>query len=415
MALVGAVDALIAPEEYASSLDSALFLSGTTILIGLAAAWVLQLRSASLHLLAGLMVFEIVFGLITIVATLAIPSELRVPTYWALCGAYLAGISLVIYRGYGARRSRARRAGAVAVAIGLTAVMTVVASLDGAFWMLSAQVRPLLGRESAASARETLTPALAQDQIWEAQPALMKAQQEALRPALSGRANVYAIAVAGSGTQALFSREAHEALRAAAARFGGDNRGGILLSNGAADLMRSPLATRGNIAAAAKAVGEVADAKRDVMFVYLASHGSPLAELSSELPGYQAVQTISADSTAAALREAGVARRVIVVSACYAGAWIPALADDNTIVITASAADRTSFGCDDSRRLTVFGEAFLGSLAAKDLSLHDAFEDAKRKIAAYEREQGETASLPQAFVGRNMTALWTGRDDAPKS
>lgn len=243
----------------------------------------------------------------------------------------------------------------------------------------------------------------------------MQGQRDALRPAVPGRINVYAIAVAGSGTQAISSREAHEALRTATAHFGEENRGGILLSNGATDLMRLPLATRGNIAAAAKAIGQVADVKRDLMFVYLASHGSPLAELTSELPSYQSVQPISADSTAAALREAGVARRVIVVSACYAGTWIPALADDNTIVITASAKDRTSFGCDDSRRLTVFGEAFLGSLTAKDLSLHDAFEAARRKVAAYEREQGETPSLPQAVVGRNMTALWTGHPSVPKS
>jgi hypothetical protein len=101
-------------------------------------------------------------------------------------------------------------------------------------------------------------------------------------------------------------------------------------------------------------------------------------------------------------------RRVVVVSACYAGTWIPALADDNTIVITASAKDRKSFGCDDSRRLTVFGEAFLGRLAQRDVPLADAFEAAKRQIAASEREQELDPSLPQAYVGRNMRSLWSG-------
>jgi hypothetical protein len=100
---------------------------------------------------------------------------------------------------------------------------------------------------------------------------------------------------------------------------------------------------------------------------------------------------------------------VIVVSACYSATWIPALADDNTIVITAAAKDRTSFGCDDTRHYTVFGEAFLGSLGARNISLHDAFEDTKRKVTLEERKENVTPSLPQVFVGRNMEALWLGQ------
>jgi hypothetical protein len=42
------------------------------------------------------------------------------------------------------------------------------------------------------------------------------------------------------------------------------------------------------------------------------------------------------------------------------------------------------------------------------VSLHDAFEDAKRKIAGEERTENVTPSLPQVFVGRNMQAFWLG-------
>ena len=133
------------------------------------------------------------------------------------------------------------------------------------------------------------------------------------------------------------------------------------------------------------------------------------AELASSVPNYQPVQAISADSTARALQHAGVTRRVIVVSACFSGTWIPALANDDTIVITAAAKDRTSFGCDDSRSLTYFGEAFLGSLAPDNVSLRDAFEAAKRKVAAQESQEQLTPSQPQVFVGRNMQELWLGK------
>jgi hypothetical protein len=241
---------------------------------------------------------------------------------------------------------------------------------------------------------------------------LVDKARAAIPPHAPGGTNVYAMAVAGSGAQALFSREAHEALRVAALHFGADDRDGALLSNGAADLMHSPLATRANIAAVAQAIGDKADRKRDLLFLYLVSHGGQTAELESDLPSYDSVQAISSASTAAALKGAGVVRRVIVISACFSATWIPALADDDTIVITAAAKDRTSFGCDDSRRLTVFGEAFLGSLAARNISLHDAFEDAKRKISAEETKEHVTPSLPQVYVGRNMEGLWLGRKGA---
>jgi hypothetical protein len=266
-----------------------------------------------------------------------------------------------------------------------------------------------LGRSDSSQTADTQPPKIDDDVLWGAQPALIEKARAGFQPRSPGRSNVYAMAVAGSGEQALFSREAREALRVAALHFGDDSRGGALLSNGAVDLMRSPLATRANIAAIAQAVGERADHKQDLLFLYLVSHGGQTAELESDLPTYREVQAISSVSTAQALKGAGVARRIVVVSACYSATWIPALADDNTIVITAAAKDRTSFGCDDTRHFTVFGEAFLASLAARGVSLHDVFEDAKRKISVEEQKDNVTPSLPQAFVGRNMEALWMGQ------
>lgn len=406
-ALLGVVDVVVSRQGYALTVVATVFLSGICVLGGLGAAWLLRLKGATVRLLAQLMMLELVASGVTIIMKLVTPAAWYIPMNWTLVGLYVLTVSVLIYRGYGAGRSRARRVGAIALVIGVNLVAAALVTLDGTFWLLSEKVQPLLGRQSAANTPDEPPADIAQDRLWEAQPGLLAAQREALRPAVSGRTNIYAIAVAASGTQALFAREALEALRATRAHFGQDSRGGVLLSNGAVDLLRSPLATRGNIAAAAEAIGAVADPKRDVVFLYLASHGSPTAELASDLPSYQSVQAISAASTAAALRKARLARRIVVVSACYAGTWIPALADDNTVIITASATDRTSFGCDDSRRLTVFGEAFLENLATPDLSLRDAFERAKRKIADAERAEGLTPSLPQVYVGRNMMSLWT--------
>src|ERR687897_3204640 len=57
--------------------------------------------------------------------------------------------------------------------------------------------------------------------------------------------------------------------------------------------------------------------------------------------------------------DASVAKyRVVIISACYSGVFVPALADSRTLVITAAAADRPSFGCEDGATWTYFGEAF---------------------------------------------------------
>ena len=69
-------------------------------------------------------------------------------------------------------------------------------------------------------------------------------------------------------------------------------------------------------------------------------------------------------------------------------------------MITASAADKTSFGCSDERDLTYFGEAFYRDALPGAKSLRDAFDTAKADIGAREkREDIEEASGPQAFFG----------------
>jgi hypothetical protein len=247
------------------------------------------------------------------------------------------------------------------------------------------------------------------NQLWQAQPQLLRKELNALKPRVSSRHNVYAIAVAAQGSQQLFSREAQLALKVAAARFAGNYRGGVLLSNSAVDLPDHPLATQGNIAAIARGIASRIDPERDVAVIYLASHGSPEAWLATDLPSHRTLTPISSVSLAEALTRAGIKRRVIIISACFSATWIPALASDDTIVITAAAKDRTSFGCDDTRRLTFFGEAFLEGPLARGASLHDAFETARGTVSKWEAQEQFEPSMPQAFVGRNMQALWTER------
>jgi len=410
--LLGIAYALLFPSDDGHFVSSTFYFSGSSILSGLLIAWVLRLGRSTFYLLSALISLKLFTILATIALKLGLPGSADLYANVILSGIVLLAPAFIIYFGYGTLRNRRRRAAAIFVSIGVNLAAGALFYTDDAIWDVSAKIRPLMGLRDAPKAVDSQPPDMDDDILWGAQSALIERARAALGPAVSGRPNVYAMAVAGSGTQALFSREAHEALRVAAVHFGDESRGAVLLSNGAADLMQSPLATRANIAAIAQAIGEKAHHKQDLLFLYMASHGGRTAELASTLPNYRSVQPISSTTTAEALKKAGVVRRVIIVSACFSATWIPALADDNTIVITAAAKDRTSFGCDDSRRLTVFGEAFLGSLAARNVSLHDAFEDARRKISVEERKEGVTPSMPQAYVGRNMGALWLGQPDS---
>ena len=72
------------------------------------------------------------------------------------------------------------------------------------------------------------------------------------------------------------------------------------------------------------------------------------------------------------------------------------------MLITAAAADRTSFGCSDDRDLTYFGEAFYRDALPAARSLRDAFDAANAAITARERREHVTPSNPQANFGKAM-------------
>jgi hypothetical protein len=155
------------------------------------------------------------------------------------------------------------------------------------------------------------------------------------------------------------------------------------------------------------ALSEVAqkmDPERDILLLALSSHGSPDRLLAVSNAGLPLAQ-LSAEDLESALRDSGIKRRIIVVSACYAGGFIPPLENPDTIVIAAAAADKTSFGCSDDRDLTYFGEAFYRDALPKAASLEEAFARAKTAIAAREKQENEIPSDPQAFFGADISAV----------
>ncbi|HEY1124217.1 MAG TPA: C13 family peptidase [Sphingobium sp.] len=243
--------------------------------------------------------------------------------------------------------------------------------------------------------------------IWDAQPQLISKCLALIPARAADHPNVYTVAISPHGTQNLFSREARLALQKLGANYGGTAQRGVLLSNAPVDYTLVPFATTENMTQVFSAIGQRTYASPDdVLIVYLVSHGSPDAALQSALPGNIPILAVSADSLAIALERARVKRRVIIISACFSGSWIPRLATDDTIIMAAAAADRTSFGCAEDRPLTYFGDALLNGPLSRGASLAESFEGAKTTVTRWERDEKLLNSEPQYFVGRNMESFW---------
>lgn len=103
---------------------------------------------------------------------------------------------------------------------------------------------------------------------------------------------------------------------------------------------------------------------------------------------------------------------VIVMSACYSGLFVPALAGENRIVMTASRPDRTSFGCGELNQYTFFDDCFLRALPmAGDFP---GLGNLVQQCVAFREQQVKATppSEPQLSVGSQLifTARWR---DAP--
>ena len=99
---------------------------------------------------------------------------------------------------------------------------------------------------------------------------------------------------------------------------------------------------------------------------------------------------------------------MLVVSGCFSGGFLTqAIATENRIVLTASRADRTSFGCSVKDRVNVFDGCVLAHW--DDAPTWQVLAGLLRGcVERAERSRGfSPASEPQAFFGRAMRDLPT--------
>lgn len=249
-------------------------------------------------------------------------------------------------------------------------------------------------------------PLAAADDAAQVQRGLIDAQIARMPADASGQSRVFFVGFAGFGEERVFAEEIKLAAQRVGEKFGSTERS-VLLLNDRRDLAAYPFASASALRYTLKALADVMNRDEDVLFLALSSHGSPDATIEVSNTGMQE-QTLGAKTLAGLLAESGIRWKVIVVSACYSGLFVKPLADNHTIVITASAKNRTSFGCSDTRELTYFGEAFYRDALPDAVSLREAFDRTRRAILEREKAERFRPSQPQAYFGPMMESKLDG-------
>ncbi|MEO6689354.1 MAG: C13 family peptidase [Dokdonella sp.] len=247
------------------------------------------------------------------------------------------------------------------------------------------------------------TPSFDAEAVMYDQPALLDAALAKLAPQTPGKVDLYVVAFAGDAQEDVFRNEAEYAEQLFGQRFDATGRV-LVLENNAATVATRPLASWSNLHRALDAIATKMDPAEDILLLYVSSHGSEDHQLLVDLDPLPLNQ-IEPDDLVDALKTTPSMRwKVIVVNACYSGGFIDALRDDSTMVMTSARADRTSFGCGADSDITYFGKAFLVEALNKTTSLRDAFDMAKKSVAAWEDTDKEEHSEPQLASSPSIEA-----------
>ncbi|MDR3589488.1 MAG: C13 family peptidase [Negativicutes bacterium] len=221
-------------------------------------------------------------------------------------------------------------------------------------------------------------------------------------PASTPAIELYSLTLAGDGKQSVFMREADYVNKMLASRFGA--YGQINLINQRDHFDDRPMASRETLSRAVQTLAE-RSGPEDLIFIYLTSHGTHEHELVLDMPRLQ-LADLPADELDAVLAPLKNRDKIIVISACYSGGFIPALKDDRTLIMTASRADRVSFGCSEEADFTYFGDALFAQALNQTDDLQQAFNLARAHVAEREKAENYEASDPQIWAPKAVLAHW---------
>jgi Peptidase C13 family len=133
--------------------------------------------------------------------------------------------------------------------------------------------------------------------------------------------------------------------------------------------------------------------------IYFSSHGAPQGVVVDHQLLPPGVLASMLDNTC------GKRPTVVIISACFSGVFVPALAGANRMVLTAARPDRSSFGCGEADKYPYFDQCVLESMpGATDFATLGRTVQAC--VAAREIREGmKPPSEPQLFIGAALKPL----------
>jgi hypothetical protein len=275
------------------------------------------------------------------------------------------------------------------------AALAVTAMMAIGFFVLP-RVEPWLPPEE----EEAVRPGLADERLFHLQGELIERALAGVHAGRHGVAEIYFVGFAPDASQKVFLHELRYVKKLFDERFDAAGHS-IALASSQDALDELPIGSVTNLGRALARVGQAMNPDEDILFLYISAHGDRAHRLSASQPPLE-LASLTPTSLARMLQRSGVRWRVIVVSACYSGGYIEPLRDDNTVVITAAAADRASFGCEEGRDFTYFGEAYFRDSLARTRSFTSAFTVARQIVSRREAREHRQPSLPQMWVGRSI-------------
>lgn len=266
------------------------------------------------------------------------------------------------------------------------------------WWRNAAFAGVLLASLAATAASRRIDPAEA---IANRDEKLVAERVSSLPPQQPGVIDLYAIGVAGDGTENVFRNETEYFATLMRTRF--HARGVVALVSNPDSVGRKPqpLASYDNLYDAVTGVARKMDKREDVLLLYLTMHGTHEHELALYYPPY-VEDALVPDDLRFVLRKAGIRNRVIVVSACYSGGFVPRLQGDDTLIMTAARQDRPSFGCGADSTATFFGRAWMVEGLNRSTDFVQAFAHAQDRIRGWEQAWNFEPSHPQFSEGAGI-------------
>jgi hypothetical protein len=238
---------------------------------------------------------------------------------------------------------------------------------------------------------------------------LLSAALAKLKPERRGVVDAYVIA-SGMDSDGVFGREAAETGRVLSRRFDGEGRTLVLANGTGAGDATMPDGNPDHLGAALAQVSELMNKDEDVLVLYLTSHGHWATGVSFR-DGERATGNIGPGRLATMLNDVGIKNRLIIVSACYSGVFIPALQSDTTITMTAASSEKPSFGCRAENDWTFFGDALINNAMRQPSPSPDAFAAARLLITQWEVAERLDPSNPQIDIGAGAR-VWLDKLDA---